>query len=136
MDRKKLLTYLAFLIFFIFAVNYAAMKFYWYFSIWYFDMPMHFLGGFWVGLALLWFFSLKEFSLPERLFGRAGFKIIFKIILGVFLIGIFWELFEVFVDKTIAQNSFNLLDTVSDMCFDLAGGGLSIIYFFKRIVYN
>jgi len=126
MDRKKLLTYLAFLIFFIFAVNYAAMKFYWYFSIWYFDMPMHFLGGFWLGLALIWLFSVKELS----------FKIIFKIILGVFLIGIFWELFEVFVDKTIAQNSFNLLDTVSDMCFDLAGGGLSIIYFFKRIVYN
>ena len=126
MDRKKLLTYLAFLIFFIFAVNYAAMKFYWYFSIWYFDMPMHFLGGFWLGLALIWLFSVKELS----------FKIIFKIILGVFLIGIFWELFEVFVDKTIAQNSFNLLDTVSDMCFDLAGGGLSIIYFFKRIMYN
>jgi len=126
MDRKKLLTYLAFLIFFIFAVNYAAMKFYWYFSIWYFDMPMHFLGGFWLGLALIWLFSVKELS----------FKIIFKIILGVFFIGIFWELFEVFVDKTIAQNSFNLLDTVSDMCFDLAGGGLSIIYFFKRIVYN
>jgi len=126
MDRKKLLTYLAFLIFFIFAVNYAAMKFYWYFSIWYFDMPMHFLGGFWLGLALIWLFSVKELS----------FKIIFKIILGVFFIGILWELFEISIDKTITQNPFNILDTVSDMCFDLAGGGLSIIYFFKRIVYN
>ena len=126
MDRKKLLTYLAFLIFFIFAVNYAAMKFYWYFSIWYFDMPMHFLGGFWLGLALIWLFSVKELS----------FKIIFKIILGVFFIGILWELFEISIDKTITQNPFNILDTISDMCFDLAGGALSIIYFFKRIVYN
>ena len=89
-------------------------------------MPMHFLGGFWLGLALIWLFSVKELS----------FKIIFKIILGVFFIGILWELFEISIDKTITQNPFNILDTISDMCFDLAGGALSIIYFFKRIVYN
>lgn len=126
MDRKKLSTYLAFLILFIFAINYVAMKFYWYSAIWYFDMPMHFLGGFWLGLALIWFFSVREFS-P---------KSILKIILGALLIGILWELFEILIDKSIAQNPFNILDTISDMCFDLAGGGLSIIYFFKRIVYN
>jgi len=89
-------------------------------------MPMHFLGGFWLGLALIWLFSVKELS----------FKIIFKIILGVFFIGILWELFEISIDKTITQNPFNILDTISDMCFDLAGGAFSIIYFFKRIVYN
>lgn len=126
MHQKKLSIYLVSLILFIFAVNYIAMKFYWYSAIWYFDMPMHLLGGFWLGFALIWLFRLKELS----------FKLIFKIILCVFLIGILWELFEIFVDKTIAQNPFNILDTISDMCFDLAGGGLSIIYFFKRIVYN
>ena len=54
----------------------------------------------------------------------------------VFLIGFFWEIFEILVDKSITQDSFNILDTTSDMFFDLAGGGLSIIYFLKRIVYN
>jgi hypothetical protein len=126
MNRKKLLIRLASLIIFIFVANYAAMKFYWYSSIWYFDMPMHFLGGFWVGLASIYVFSLKEFNL----------KFIFKVLICVFLVGFFWEIFEILVDKSITQNPFNALDTFSDMFFDLAGGGVSIIYFFKRIVYN
>ncbi len=125
-DRKKLLIRLASIVTFIFAINYVAMKFYWYFSIWYFDMPMHLLGGFWVGLASIYIFSLKEFN----------FKFILKVFICVLLIGFFWEIFEILVDKSITQDSFNILDTTSDMFFDLAGGGLSIIYFFKRIVYN
>ena len=136
MNQKKLSIYLASLILFIFVVNYVAVKFYWYSAIWWFDMPMHFLGGLWLGLAIIWLFSLKELSPPERPFGWAGFKLIFKIILGVLFVGILWELFEIFINKSIAQNPFNILDTVSDMCFDLVGGSLSIIYFFKRIVYN
>lgn len=125
-DRKKLLIRLASIIIFIFAINYIAMKFYWYSSIWYFDMPMHFLGGFWVGLACIYIFSLKDFN----------FKFILKVLICVFLIGFFWEIFEILVDKSITQNLFNTLDTLSDMFFDLAGGSVSIIYFFKRIVYN
>ena len=125
-DRKKLLIRLASIVTFIFAINYVAMKFYWYFSIWYFDMPMHLLGGFWVGLACIYIFSLKDFN----------FKFILKVLMCVFLIGFFWEIFEILVDKSITQDSFNILDTTSDMFFDLAGGGLSIIYFLKRIVYN
>jgi len=125
-DRKKLLICIASVVIFIFVVNSAAMKFYWYFSIWYFDMPMHFLGGFWVGLVCIYVFSLKEFN----------FNLIFKVFLCVFLVGFFWEIFEILVDKSITQNPFNSLDTISDMFFDLAGGGISIIYFFKRIVYN
>ena len=125
-DRKKLLIRLASIVTFIFAINYVSMKFYWYFSIWYFDMPMHLLGGFWVGLASIYIFSLKEFN----------FKFILKVLICVLLIGFFWEIFEILVDKSITQDSFNILDTTSDMFFDLAGGGLSIIYFFKRIVYN
>ncbi|MFA6524530.1 MAG: hypothetical protein WC264_01650 [Candidatus Paceibacterota bacterium] len=125
-DRKKLLIRSASLIIFIFVINYIAMKFYWYYSIWYFDMPMHFLCGFWVGLACIYIFSLKEFN----------FQFILKVLICVFLIGFFWEIFEILVNKSITQNPFNILDTLSDMFFDLAGGGVSIIYFFKRIVYN
>lgn len=102
------------------------MKFYWYSSIWWFDMPMHLLGGFWVGLAVIYLLSLKEFNL----------SFILKVLIGVLFIGFFWEIFEILVDKNISQNPFNTLDTVSDMFFDLAGGGLSIVYFLKRIVYK
>ena len=94
MDSRNLLIRLVTLIFLIFLLNYLAMKFYWYSSIWYFDMPMHFLGGLWLGLALIWFFKIKEIS----------WKVILEIILGVLLIGVFWEAFEIIIDKTITGN--------------------------------
>lgn len=124
MHKKKLSIRLASLIFFIFIVNYIAMKFYWYSSIWYFDMPMHFLGGFWIGLVLFWLLPLEKMS----------FKLVFEIILGVLLAGFLWEIFEILVDKSISQNPFNCLDTMSDICFDLAGGISAVFYFLKRIM--
>lgn len=125
-DRKKLLIRLALLIFFIFLVNLVALKFYWYYSIWYFDMIMHFLGGLWLGLAFIWLFSAKELTS----------KLIFKIILSVLLIGFLWEIFEIIFYNYVAENPFIILDTVSDICFDLTGGILAVIYFLKRIMFK
>ena len=125
MKRKKLSIRVGSLVVFIFIVNYLAMNFYWYWSIWWFDMPMHFLGGFWLGLFLIWLFPLEKMS---------G-KMIFKIILGVLLIGIFWEIFEVIVNNNTLQLPFNTLDTLSDIFFDLAGGTFAVFYFLKRIMF-
>ena len=124
MDSKKLLTRITLLIFFIFLLNYLATEFHWYSSIWYFDIPMHFLGGFWLGLVAIYLFSLKDFS----------FKSILKIFFIVLLVGAGWEVFEILIDKFITQNSFNFLDTASDIFFDFAGGLFAIFYFFKSIM--
>ena len=101
-----------------------AIKLYWYFSIWYFDMPMHFLGGFWVGLALIWLFPLEKID----------FKFFIKIILGVLWISILWEVFEVILNNNTTLFPFNTLDTFSDICFDLSGGATALLYFSKRIM--
>ncbi|HNW71511.1 MAG TPA: hypothetical protein PKZ36_02590 [Candidatus Paceibacterota bacterium] len=123
-NRKKLLNRIILFILFIFVLNFLAMKFYWYSSIWWFDMPMHLLGGFWIGITLIWFLSLKNLSL----------KNVIIVILGVLLVGIGWEIFEISVDKIVTGNVFNVLDTMSDICFDLSGGFLSMFYFLKRIM--
>ena len=88
-------------------------------------MPMHFLGGLLLGFALIWFFIIKDISL----------KSIFYLILGVLLIGVLWEVFEIIIDKIITGNLFNTLDTISDIFFDLAGGTFAIFYFIKRIMF-
>lgn len=124
MDRKKLFKTLLYLILFILIVNFFATKFYWYSAIWYFDMIMHFLGGFWVGLVVLYFFIPKEISL----------RLILTILFWVFFVGIGWEMFEVLVDKVITQNSSNILDTVSDIFFDLVGGLSAILYRSQKIM--
>lgn len=122
MSRAKLLETLAFVIVFIFLVNLLANKFYWYYSIWYFDIIMHFLGGFWVGLVFIWLFYAESLSL----------RLVLKIILGVLLVGILWEVFEILVNNNIAQNPFNTPDTTSDLLFDLSGGLCAILYPWKR----
>jgi len=124
MDFKKFLIRLVYLIFFLFLLNYLAMKFYWYSSVWYLDMPMHFLGGVWLGLAIILFFKINKISLI----------LILKIILGVLFIGILWEFFEVIINDYITQNYFNLLDTLSDLSFDISGGIFAIVYFLKRLL--
>ena len=124
MDKKKILTRITSLILAIFAMNSLAMKFYWYSSIWWLDMPMHFFGGFWLGLVFIWFLKPKEINL----------NIILKVILGALLVGIGWEIFEILVNRATIQDPFNTLDTLSDICFDLSGAFISIFYFTKRIM--
>ena len=102
------------------------MEFFWYSSIWYFDMPMHFLGGLWLGLASIYLFSLKDISA----------KSILRIFLIVLFIGIGWEIFEIFIDKFITQNSSDFVDTMSDLFFDVLGGLFAILYFTKQIMSN
>ena len=123
MDRKRLFKTLTRLIVLIFILNYIATKLYWYVSIWFFDMPMHFLGGLFLGLSIIWILSYKNLSLELSL------KLIFKILLGVLVIGVSWEIFEILFNNIIAQMPFNTLDTISDVFFDLAGGTFSIFYF-------
>lgn len=127
MNKRKLFYRGLYLIFFILIVNFLANKFYWYSSIWFFDMPMHFLGGAWVALAYFYIFPFKEKNITT--------SCILRVLCAVFLVGLGWEFFEFFVDNGIAHNIFNLLDTSSDLFFDLSGGILALLYFSKRIMF-
>ena len=124
MDRKKLAIRVLSLIAFIFAMNYLAIWLHWYYSMWWFDMPMHFLGGLWVGLALLWVLPQEESSLDK----------IFQVFLFVLIIGVGWEIFEFIVNETLARNPFDLRDTLSDIFFDISGGMTAMFYFLTRIM--
>ena len=117
-DRRKISRILVYLIFFIFITHFVATKLYWYSAIWWLDMLVHFLGGFWLGLVFLYFFPLQDKS----------FRSICKIFLPVFFIGIGWEVFEILVNDVIAQNLFDVMDFTSDLFFDLAGGFCAILY--------
>lgn len=123
MNKKKLLVRITSLILFILVLHLLAFQFYWYYSVWWFDMPMHILGGFWLGLVFIWFLKPKDLS----------FNTVAKIILWALVVGLFWEIFEIFAFNFITGTPFNALDTLSDICFDLVGSGISIFYFIKKI---
>lgn len=127
MNSKKLIKLLAILAVAIFSVNLLANKFYWYYSIWYFDMIMHFWGGFWVGLLSIYIFP------PEGSITKSSFL---KVLLFTLIIGLGYEVFEVIFYNIIGQMVFSPLDTISDVFFDLSGGVLAILYFLKRIMFT
>lgn len=121
--KQDLFRKLAYLIIFIFIANFLANKFYWYYSIWWFDMLMHFIGGVWLGLVFVWFFKKREVSL------HLDFPLIFKSIAWVLLVGILWEVFEFYFINYVAGQSFDRADTISDLLLDLSGGILVVLYF-------
>jgi hypothetical protein len=117
--QHKLMFRLAILIFIIFGVNFLATKFFWYNIVWWFDMPMHALGGLWVALASL-FVYLGRYKKHEQVVHPKEMIIIGLI--GVLFIGGLWEVFEFVVQAITHVALANPIDSLSDICFDLVGG--------------
>jgi len=123
MDGKNLQKQLVVLILLIFTLNLLANIFHWYYTIWFFDMFMHFWGGFWVGL-LVFYLLHAEFS---------GRTLIWMLVWAL-VIGIGWEIYQFFLDQTISHRSFNAADTFSDLFFDLAGVATAAVYYSRKII--
>jgi len=126
MERKKFPKSLLLLIFLIAIINTLAVMFSWYWRIPWLDMPMHFLGGLFVGSVALWFYSQNV----ERRYFRA-----FPVSIGaVLIVGGLWEVFEFSVDTIVSVSEQNgISDTLSDIIFDIIGGTMAVVYFiFKK----
>jgi hypothetical protein len=129
--NKNLLLKACFLIFFIWLVHTLANTFYWYSAIWWFDIPMHILGGMFLAFAAgaLFFKVLLPLDFKER---------IVIILLFVLIAGLGWELFEYFVQNFIKGDQLaSFPDSVKDMMMDLFGG-IVASYFVLRALkrYN
>ena len=98
-------------------VNWLAGVYHWYWTMRWFDMPMHFSGGAWLaGFAVWWQYSRR--GLVAQRFSR---------LLGVCLvyalsIGLVWEAYEAVVSYLTGGEMNEILDTLSDLLFDILGG--------------
>lgn len=83
-------------------------------TLWWFDIPLHILGGAWAGLCTAW------------LAAHLGYRPTLAICLGgAFLIGGSWEIFEyIFHIGGSAFMSYPL-DTAKDMADDVIGGAIA-----------
>ena len=124
-SRRKILIYLTILICFLALVSLGATKFYWYQSIWWFDMPMHFLGGLFVSFLLIYLFYSTTTKQPIA-------KSAFLLLLGVLAVGVGWEIFEYIFNNVIGGQIFNPLDTLSDIFFDMAGAIIGIFICYNK----
>ena len=114
MLRKKILNRLAVAVVFLAIINGSATHFSWYSLVWWFDMPMHFLGGISVFYfsAIVWLPALRWVSAR---------RFLYESVITAVLIGVLWEGLELFLYTHYGSPDFILLDSMSDVCFDLAG---------------
>jgi uncharacterized membrane protein YjdF len=111
-------------------VNYTAIYLHIYWSVHGFDKVVHFFGGLWAGLLGLWVFFLrfsgaprfKEDKIIPGYFSPIKTIFITAVLSGLF-IGVFWEIFELFVHANMifsGTKSF-AIDTIGDLVADTIG---------------
>lgn len=105
-------------------MNWFSVKLYLYWTVWWIDMVVHFLGGLTVGLAFMWLCSynnnFKNWS-PK--------KLLFFALLGTIAVGIIWEIYELYFGLTsLSDGIAYFTDTGSDLIMDFIGGILSFLY--------
>jgi len=115
---------LGFLIFILF-IHILAIINSWYWIFTWLDMPMHFLGGFWLAMVFLWILRKQN----PKFIKLSNYLIVGIMTLGfVILIGVLWEFFEFGYDVLISSKGYfaaaqqGVADTMSDLFFDLLGG--------------
>jgi hypothetical protein len=97
-----------------------------------FDMPMHFAGGFVMGMLAIWLMNKARFS-QNPAWSQLLFAIGFAVVIGVL-----WEYYEYAIDSFVVHEfgwePMTLRDTLSDFFFDGLGGAIAWIIFKKRII--
>ena len=107
------------------SLHLVAYTYHFYWTLWWFDILMHGLGGVAIGTLVLWVWIFWF-----RIFISRRVSRVVVIILGTLCIGIMWEMFEYIIGSPLHQpfDSY-VLDTVLDIAMDLAGGLLAYIGF-------
>lgn len=128
MIRSILVKRLAYVFVFLALINIFATFLHWYHLVWWFDMPMHFLGGLAVFYlsAVLWLPARKWVS--DR-------RYLFEVFITALFFGVAWEGLEFFLFTRFGFPPFHLIDATSDLFFDMSGslvGVLAVIPLLKR----
>jgi uncharacterized membrane protein YjdF len=97
----------------VFVLNSIALEHHLYWTYWWYDIMMHFLGGCAVGGMTAWIVLRLKSSLSWRHVAIATF-------VSIMVIGIGWEVFEYMTGQFIGQEDV-VVDTVMDLVLDTLG---------------
>ncbi len=132
MLKQKLFLEQFILIIIIAVLHFLALQFYLYWTFWWLDILMHFLGGLWVGLTALWFFFFSGYMHKNVNLVRST-KIFLITIASVIVVGVLWEVWELWADLVFVNEAGYFLDTSLDMVMDTLGGIVAFIYAKKHL---
>lgn len=132
--RKILIAFLVAL--FVFQVSSIIFSLNWRFP--WIDNLAHFWGGAVAGMVMIWWTFCSVKTSPKTKDLPKFYS--FVAMLGfVALVGIFWEFYELAIDRLITKNNYisilqagGLIDTMKDLFVDLLGGSAVILKFFNE----
>ena len=128
--RERLLKILAAIVVLVAVLHITATIFDLYWRLWWFDIPLHLLGGVFSGLFVVWvcFFSgYLPFRTPRR-------RVLFwSAIFGAVAIGAGWEVFEGLF-HIVANPFFSYaFDTAKDLLMDTLGGFTAALFLIRFV---
>jgi hypothetical protein len=123
MPRRTLYISLAFAVI-VFFLHTLAMRYYLYWRIWWYDIPVHFFGGVMLGALVLWFLQ----SLQERGWMMTHYTTLISTLSFVLFGGMMWEFYEYSMGFTFNTLGSYPLDVVKDLLVDILGG--LVVYWF------
>jgi hypothetical protein len=129
MLKKKLLLVSVVTFFLIAVFHYFALKYSWYWTFRWIDIPAHIVGGFWVSLTAL-LISLKIKHI-DNIFGYKK-KALVVMFTSALVIAIFWEMYELIFKITSLHSIGYWKDSLSDILNTIIGGVLAFWYFTKN----
>mgnify|MGYP001598744367 CR=1 FL=1 len=104
--------------------------FHWNYSVWWYDLFLHFLGGVWVAIAA------KKHIIGS--IGHRGLMGPILLVALVALVGVTWEIYEFSIDELFFEERARWraqegnTDTMTDLMMDLLGGVATASFFAHR----
>ena len=103
-----------------------ANVFYLHWTVWWFDVILHFLGGASVSMTAV---LILHYQLNQTI---SQFKLILIGVIGALVIGFLWEVYEVLAGDTFLSDGISYWrDTSSDLIMDICGGFFATLYSFR-----
>jgi hypothetical protein len=128
--KTPLFRYTLFLFSIIVVLDVLAEVFYFHWAYWWYDVMLHFLGGFLIGMVVLLVWSVCC-SLEEG----HKLKVVGTGFLVALLIGVLWEVFELYTGQTFLSDGIVYMrDTSSDLLMDVCGGFFGTVYSFALML--
>ena len=119
MDRRPSLLYSALaLIVLLWALNWLAVTFYFYWIYWWYDVLMHFLGGIAEGLAAYWVLFHSGIFFHGRF--KSEVASVLSVLLCVMVVATAWEYFEYIFNITDSHEGY-YFDTFNDLVLGASG---------------
>ncbi len=126
MQKKPFSIIVLVLIYLIFILDMIAGQYSLYWRFWWFDIVMHFLGGFFIALLSYYVFFLSGYFIKIS----KKFSVFVVSLIFVLVIGVLWEVFEYVIKVSTAQSNY-ILDTNLDLLMDTLGWLVAYCFLLK-----